>query len=185
MNKPVRTTLAWALLSGLIVYPALASLMAPLLGWPLSSKLILWAELAVYALLLSRWGRRRSWSILFPLAVLLGAALWPYTYRGYFVLLLGVLSWIRSGICFQDKPIRAVLGELVTALGGFLLVGVWLPSNILQWALGIWLFGLVQCLYFYIVPCGRDKDIEDNLAPDPFEIARKELEMALGQPREN
>ena len=178
MKRPVRTTLVMAFLSGFVIYPVLATVLAPVLGWPATPKLILWAAVAVYALLLCRWSKTGLLSVVFPLVVLLGAALWPYVYTGYFLLLLGVLGWIRSGICYPDRPVRAILAEVITLAGGVFLVGIWMPGSTLQWGLGIWLFGLIQCLYFYIVGWDRpNRDEKETM--DPFEQARRELEKAL------
>lgn len=178
MNKPVRTTLILAFLSGFVIYPALGSALIPILGWPMAPKLVLWALMAVYAFFLARWGKAKTLSILFPLALLLGAALWPHVYMGYFFLLLGGLSWIRSGICFQDRPLRAVLAEVITIVGGISMLVLWRPGNLLEWGLIIWLFGLVQCLYFYIIAYGFG-DRAEKAVLDPFEQARKELERVL------
>lgn len=184
MKRPVRTTLVMAFLSGFVVYPVSVMFLAPVLGWPTTPKIILWAAVFVYALLLSRWSRTRILSIVFPMVVLLGAALWPQVYVGYFLLLLGVLSWIRSGICFQTRPVRAILAEVITIAGGAFLVGMWMPGSTLQWGLGIWLFGLVQCLYFYIVGWDRPNHGEIT-SMDPFEQARQELEKILARPWES
>jgi hypothetical protein len=169
-----------AFLSGFVIYPALAMMLGPVLGWPATPKIILWAEVFVYSLLLSRWSNTNILSLVFPMAILLGAALWMNVYTGYFLLLLGVLSWVRSGICFNDKPVRAIMAEVVSVAAGVFLIGVWMPSGMLQWVLGIWLFGLVQCLYFYIVGWERQGRGERE-AMDSFEQARQELEKILSR----
>ena len=178
MNKPVRTTVVMAFLSAFAIYPGLMMLLNPVLGWPTAFKVGLWLIVSVYALLLVRWSKTKILSILFPLVLLLGAALWPYVYTGYFLLLLGILCWIRSGICFQDKPVRTIAAELITVVGGMSLVAIWLPSSMLQCELGILLFGLIQCLYFYIIGYGQSSDIE-KVTIDQFEQARNDLERVL------
>ena len=178
MNRPVRTTLIVSFLSAFIIYPGLVMLLIPLMGWPTAAKLVLWGIVAVYALLMARWSKTKTLSILFPLTLLLGAAIWPHVYTGFFLLLLGVLSWIRSGICFKDKPFRSIAAELITVVGGISLVGVWLPSSMLQWELGILLFGLIQCLYFYVIGYDKPAGI-DRIEIDPFEQARREFERVL------
>jgi hypothetical protein len=176
MSKPVRTTIVFGLVSGTAMYPAVMLLM-PALGWSAAVKLTLWGILALYALLLARWGRSGTLGILFPLTLLLGAALWPPAHAGFFLMALGVLSWIRSGICFTGTPLRALIAELVTVVGGAALVAFQVPSSTVGWAVGIWLFALVQSLYFFIIP-GRDsRDV--HTSADPFEEARRELEKVL------
>ena len=70
-------------------------------------KLVLWADLAGYAVLMARWSGKALTAIMFPLALLLGTAVWPGIYTAFFFLGLGMLSWLRSGICFSKTPIRA------------------------------------------------------------------------------
>ena len=180
MNRPVRTTLILSFLAGFVIYPALATILIPVLGWPAAPKLILWAITALYALLLVRWSNTRLLSTLFPLLILLGAAVWPYVYAGFFLLLLGGLAWMRSGICFTEKPVRTVMAELVCVAGGAAMVGFWLPSSMLQWELGIWLFGLTQCLYFYIMGHGPAAGRAEKNR-DSFEQARSDLARVLAE----
>lgn len=177
MNKPIRTTVFFGLLSGLLVLPV-AYLMGDRLGWSLAFKLAVWADLAVYALLMARWSGTRAAAVLFPLAVLLGAALWPHSGAGFLLLALGVLSWVRSGLCFTGAPIRRGLAEAITIFGGSGLVVVWGSHTALAWALGIWLFFLVQALYFAIIPEKSYANAEKTRT-DAFEKAIKEAERVL------
>jgi len=172
-----------AFLSGFVIYPALMILLTPILYWPTTLKLILWVLLTLYTLLLARWSRTNLTALFFPLALLLGSALWPSVYMGFFLLLPGILAWIRSGICFRDKPVRAVLAESVTIIGGMGLMGVWGPHSMLQWSLCIWLFGLVQCLYFYITSHGflQHTEKETTGSVDPFESSAQEVERILSR----
>ena len=176
MSKPVRTTIVFGLISGIVMYPAVM-LLTPLMGWSAAVKMTLWGNIALYALLLARWGGSGTLGILFPLALLLGAALWPPTHAGFFLLALGVLSWIRSGICFTGAPLRALTAEFITVVGGAALVAFQVPSSTIGWAVGIWLFALVQSLYFFIMP-GRDAR-KVHASTDAFEEARRELEKVL------
>ena len=135
-------------------------------------KLTVWAAVAVYAALLARWSRTRRLDLAFPLALLLGAAFWPHAYTGYYLLALGVFSWIRSGICFNTNPLRAMTAELITMAGCAAWVAFWSPRSALAWALAVWLFFLVQTLYFFIVPLQVEPDVGLQ-SVDPFERAWK------------
>jgi hypothetical protein len=178
MNRPVRTTIVYALASGFLVVPT-AMLLSPYLYWPMAFKLALWADLAVYAVLLARWSRTRLLAVIFPLALLLGAALWPRTYTGFFFLAAGVLCWVRSGICFQGAPLRTLAAEVITVLGGSALVMLFGGQTSLSWALAICLFTLVQAFYFFLVPHNR-KITEKNQVPgDPFDRAMEEAQKVL------
>ncbi|WP_372680911.1 hypothetical protein [Desulfosarcina sp.] len=172
MKRHVRTTLVYGLISALAVVPA-AWLLAGPVGWPMAFKLTLWLDLLGYAALLARWSGKRPSAILFPMVLLLGTALWPGVYTGFFFLGLGVFSWIRSGSCFCGTPVRAVAAEVVTAGGGAGLVSLLGPGSSLTWAISIWLFFLVQAVYFYMVPAPCPPDVVGTTA-DPFDASHRE-----------
>jgi hypothetical protein len=179
MNKPIRTTVVFALVNGFLALP-LIELLSRFGSYPAAFKWVLWMNLAIYALLLARWSRNRPLSILFPLALLLGVALWPGTWIGFYALALGLLCWVRSGICFSDTPLRALIAELVTVAGGIALVGTLGSNSKAAWPLGLCLFILVQTLYFYIIPTSTSSvQKTKNTSPDPFEQARHEAEKVL------
>lgn len=177
MNKATRATVVYALASGFLVVPA-ALLLMPVLLWPAAVKLTIWIDLAIYAMLLGRWGQTGLWPLVFPLALLMGAALWPETYLGFFFLTAGVLCWVRSGICFRGTPRRALAAEFITLTGGGILVMAFGGHSPLSWAVSVGLFGLVQALYFYIVPV-RSKEERGAFAKDPFERAAAEVQKLL------
>jgi len=178
MSKPVRTTVFFGLISALLIFPVVW-LLTDRWGWSTAFKLTLWADLAVYSVLLVRWSRARLLPVLFPLGLLLGVALWPWSYAGFFLLALGILSWIRSGICFKAPPLRLITAETVTMAGGAALVAAWNPVSPLAWALSFWLFFLVQALYFFMMP-GYSKQSRGSENRDPFETAFQEAERMLG-----
>ncbi len=177
MNKPIRTTIVFALVSGFLVLP-LIQLLSGYWYWPTASKLLLWADLAIYAVLLARWSRTRLLPILFPLGLLLGVALWPDTQIGFYALALGVLCWVRSGICFKSKPMRTLMAELITLAGGITLVGILGSNSMAAWPLGLCLFILVQSLYFFIISEDGTQKNHKTLT-DPFEQACREAEKVM------
>ena len=179
MTRPVRTTLVYGLISALTVMPAARSLAGPA-GWPLAFKLVLWLDLLGYAALLARWSGKGPGAILFPMALLLGTALWPGVYTGFFFLGLGIFSWIRSGSCFCGTPVRAVAAEVITVGGGACLVAFLGPGSSVTWAISIWLFFLMQAVYFYMVPASCSKDAVGT-AIDPFEHAHREALRVLDE----
>ncbi len=177
MNRPIRTTIVFALVSGFLLLP-LTHLLSGYWYWPTASKLVLWVDLVFYAVLLARWSCTRLLPILFPLALLLGVALWPNSHFGFYALALGVLCWVRSGICYQTKPLRSLLAELITLAGGITLVGLLGSHDTIAWPLGLCLFILVQSLYFFIISeVGGQKTKETN--GDPFDQAYGEAEKVL------
>jgi hypothetical protein len=178
MNNPVRTTIVYALVGGFLIVPA-AMLLSPYLNWATAFKLSLWIDLAIYAVLLARWSRTSLLAVLFPLVILLGMALWPLTYGGFFFLSAGVLSWIRSGICFQGAFLRTLAAEVITVLGGCALVMLFGGHTVLSWAIAICLFSLIQALYFFIVPHHGTTDEKSRAAGDPFDRAVEEARKVL------
>ena len=179
MKRHVRTTLVYGLISALIVMP-LAGLLAGPIGWSMAFKLVLWLDLFIYAVLLARWSAKGIGAIVFPMALLLGTALWPDVYTGFFFFGLGVFSWIRSGSCFCGTPIRAVAAEILTGGGGACLVALLSPNSTITWAIGIWLFFLVQALYFFIVPATSGTTTVET-SQDHFEKARREVQRVLDE----
>lgn len=177
MNRPIRSTVVYALVSGFSVIP-LALLLSIYLYWSTALKLALWADIAIYGVLMARWSGTRLLSVVFPLAILLGTALWPGTYSGFIILALGIFSWMRSGVCFHGAPMRALMAEVITVVGAaamLLLIG---SHSYAAWALNICLFFLVQSLYFFIVPAHR-RPFETGTPVDPFEQAVTEAKKVL------
>ncbi len=177
MNRAVRTTVVYALASGFLAVP-IAMLMSSYLYWPQALKLVLWADVALYGVLMARWGGARMLSIVFPLLILLGAAIWPRAHSSFFILALGVFSWVRSGVCFKGAPLRTLMAEVVTMVGGAGLLIMIGSHSYGAWALNICLFFLVQSLYFFIVPVAST-DQNPSISGDPFEQAAEDAEKVL------
>ena len=181
MSKLVRATLVFGLVSGVLLFP-IALLLTSRGGWPGAFKLALWADGVFYALLLARWSGTRPIRIAFPLGILFVAALWPGTGSGFFVLGLGVFSWVRSGICFSNFALRRMLAEVVTVAGGAGLVTLCRPESPLSWALAAWLFFLVQALYFFFMPRASG-NLPGDCSEETFRSALRVAEKTLdGEP---
>jgi hypothetical protein len=65
------------------------------------------------------------------------------------------LSWVRSGICFPGSLTRRLCAEALTCPAGLALAWLLQPSGPYGSALGIWMFGLVQALYFVVIDVER------------------------------
>jgi hypothetical protein len=139
---------------------------------------MLWADLALYGVLMARWSGVRLLSLLFPLAILLGSALWPGAYSSFFILALGVFAWMRSGLCFQGAPLRALSAEVLTLGGAAGLLLFFGSHSSVAWALTICLFFLIQSIYFFIVPTRRSIS-KTRSEKDPFEQAVEEAKKVL------
>jgi uncharacterized membrane protein len=168
--KPIRSTIIWGLIGGLLYIPLCVALSRFML-WPVSFQLSLSVLLAGYGVLLSRWAPESLRSISLPLLLLFLAAFFIRSTSAFFFVSLVVLSWIRSGICFKEKPFLKRFGaEIGLGLATGLLVSGAVPAAAIAGALGIWLFFLIQALYFVLFDYRSDP--EARIEVDPFEKAK-------------
>lgn len=176
-TRPVRSTIVWGLIGGLVYLP-LSSALSLMVFWPQGIQLSLWILLAGYAILLSRWASRPLRSIGLPLLLLLLSAFLIESTTVFLIIALAVLSWIRSGICFKRKPRARRLGaELGLGLASVLLVPGAVPAVTPVWALGVWLFFLIQALYFVLFE--YKSGFRSKVEVDPFEKAKTAAEQIL------
>jgi hypothetical protein len=138
-------------------------------------RLIIWTYLAVYLLWLIKWKGESLFSVVFPLLLLLMLIFWGDSNAAYLFLAMGILSWVRSGICFPGNMLKMIGAEVLTCVGGGAMVAYFAPYSMVTWAMAIWMFFLVQSLYFFFV----EKTEETGVAIDPFEKARGEAERIL------
>jgi hypothetical protein len=175
--NPIRTTIVWGITSGLTFIPLCFGL-GWVVFWPLSFKLSLWALLTGYGVLLSRWAQQSLRSILFPLILLFVAVFCLQSTNAFLFTAIGWLSWIRSGICFKKESIvKRLTAEIGLSLGTALLVFGEAPAVDPVWALGVWLFFLVQALYFVLFDYGREQKTQVEV--DPFEKSKMAAETIL------
>ena len=176
MKKEVRITMIFGFLSALSAALFFSHLQF-ISGWPVGCNFYLLVSLMIYSIILCGLSGTPPRSILFPLLLLLGIAIWPDDGIGFMAISLGIFSWIRSGICYPGAPLRSITTEAAT-LGGAGCAFIWLPNAPLALPLSILLFFLFQSLYFYLIP---DNISEHQPAPpkDDFERARREVERLL------
>ena len=168
--KPIRSTIIWGLIGGLLYIPLCVALSRFML-WPVSFQLSLSVLLAGYGVLLSRWAPESLRSISLPLLLLFLAAFFIRSTSAFFFVSLVMLSWIRSGICFKEKPFLKRFGaEIGLGLATGLLVSGAVPAAAIAGALGIWLFFLIQALYFVLFDYRSDPGA--RIEVDPFERAK-------------
>jgi hypothetical protein len=176
-TTPIRSTIVWGLIGGLVYIP-LCSALSLMVFWPLGIQLSLWILLSGYAVLLSRWASRPLKSIGLPLLLLLLAAFLIESATVFLFSAIVMLSWIRSGTCFKRKPIvKRMAAEMGLGLASGLLVSGAVPGVTLVWALGVWLFFLIQALYFVLFE--YQSDSQTKIDVDPFEEAKMAAEKIL------
>ena len=175
--KPIRSTIIWGLIGGLLYIP-LGVALSRFMLWPVSFQVSLWLLLAGYGVLLSRWAPESLRSISLPLLLLFIAAFFIRSTSAFLFISLVMLSWIRSGICFKEKPFLKRFGaEIGLGLATGLLVSGAVPAAAIAGALGIWLFFLIQALYFVLFDYRSDP--EARIEVDPFEKAKMAAQKIL------
>ena len=175
-KRPVRTTIFFGLICGLLFIPV--RLFFEYTGlWPFLFRLTIFAIVAAYSFILASWADRKPISVFFPLVFLFVFTFGRSTSATFLLLSLGMLSWIRSGICFKKDFPRSLGAEIIFAIGGGALVAYFNPQGALAWAMGIWMFFLIQALYFMAMTDMAETDTAQPI--DPFEQARMKAEGIL------
>ena len=172
-RRPMFTTIIYGLLAGTSFIPLVVT-MNNLVHWTVAFRMAIWLVLAGYLVILNRWGRVNLISILFPLLLLLLLVFWGDTNRAFLFLALGVFSWVRSGVYFQGSLLKTLVAEAALCFGGGALVASFAPYSTITWALAVWMFFLVQSIYFVIFAgSGAEKE---EVELDPFHQARRRAE---------
>ncbi len=177
IQRPVRSTILFGLFCSIGFLPAMAAL--PLwIPRQLAFLVLGWCCLGIYSLMLCRWGGKSVNVILFPL-LMTAAVIFLGNWITAYPILLATFCWIRSGICMQQTPFKGFIKELSIGFGGGLLLYHLDPHSLFGRSLSIWLFFLLQSLYF-LFPIGARSLEKPAPQPDPFEQSRQQAEQILG-----
>jgi len=180
IKRPISRTIFFGMICGFTFIPA-STVLAPISPWSTTFPIIIWSYVLLYGLLLTRWGEGNWISITFPLLILLVGVIAGDSTTSFLLLSIGILGWIRSGICFQKNGIRMLFAEFFTCGGGGALVAYFSPETPVSWAIGVWMFFLVQSLYFVII--GESSGAEEGgMEEASFERACREAEKILSAP---
>lgn len=179
IKHPIRNTILFGFACGLSFVP-LSLMLNAFIPWTKAVCLTLWFFLAVYALLLNFWCQKFQMSTAFPLLLLLPAIFLIDSMALFFILALIVTGWIRSGICYQEPGIVSLVVELLLSCIGAVLIQVFTPGSVFAWALGIWMFFLVQSLYFVFLG-HTDQRREEAAEMEAFEHASRQAERILSE----
>ena len=124
--------------------------------------------LAAYSAFLARSGGRSLRALFAPLFMLATVMAVAGSVTGFVVPAAAGLSWIRSGICFPGSMPRRVCAETIACAAGLALVRLLQPPGPYGWALSMWMFGLIQALYFVVIDAERtglpEKQGQDRMA---------------------
>jgi hypothetical protein len=129
--------------------------------------------LAAYSAFLARSSGQSPRALFAPLFMLAAVLAVAGSVTGFVVPAAAGLSWIRSGICFSGSMPRRVCAEALACAAGLTLAWLLQPPGPYGWALSIWMFGLIQALYFVVL------DAEIRGRPEP--TSRERLEKAYGR----
>lgn len=150
MSSNVKTTLIFGFISAACSL-IFISIPVSSLDWSIALKLYAWGNLVLYSILLCRWSEKTLIKVFFPIILLLGIAVFPLNCGSYFIITSTVLSWIRSGICFIERPARSILVEITLCVGFVVVLTAIISDATYGLPIAIWLFYLLQALYFYLV----------------------------------
>jgi len=124
--------------------------------------------LAAYSAFLARSSGRSLRTLFAPLFMLAAVMAVAGSVAGFVVPAAAGLSWIRSGICFTGSMPRRVCAEAIACAAGLALVWWLQPPGPYGWALSMWMFGLIQALYFVVIDAERtglpEKQGQDRMA---------------------
>jgi hypothetical protein len=177
IKHPIRNTIFYGMFCGLSFVPLSLGL-SPFIEGPGPVCLTLWLFFAGYAMLLVHWGHKALRSIVLPLLLLVPPIFLGNSLSLFFVLALIVLSWIRSGVCFQKTGVKGLVAELLLCILGVILLQAFHPGTLSAWAIGVWLLFLVQALYFVFFEHSDRRRLEP--APmDAFERASRQADRIL------
>lgn len=176
-KHPIRNTILYGLVCGLAFMPVALTLNA-VIPWSRAVGLTLWVFVAGYAFLLNSRGKKFQITTVFPLLLLLAVIFLTRSMVLFFILALIVAGWIRSGICYPKSGVKVLAVELLLCLIGAVLLQPVTPGSVFAWALGVWLFFLVQALYFVFFEPGAPRH-DDHARMDTFEKASKAAEKIL------
>jgi hypothetical protein len=152
--SPVTTTVIFAAAAAVLVAAATILPLRPIPRLTATNATIFLC-LAAYSAFLARSSGRGLRALFAPLFMLATVTAGAGSVTGFVVPAAATLSWIRSGICFSGSLPRRVCAEAVTCAAGLALVWLLQPPGPYGWALSIWMFGLIQALYFVLVDAER------------------------------
>jgi hypothetical protein len=179
LPRPVLTTVLFGLIGGMSFIP-LNLVLSKFFFGSNAICMVLWLFTAGYAVLLCRWSRQKLMPVSYPILFLLLTVFMVQSIDAFFFLALAVNSWIRSGICYQGQCKIRLPAELLLCVAGGALVAVFTPGSALAGVLSIWLFFLLQALYFaFFGSTPATLESQYDKEPDLFERASRQAEDIL------
>jgi hypothetical protein len=157
MNRnfsPITASIIFAAAAGLLL-AAVVSLPLRPAARKTAANAAIFLCLTAYSAFLARSSGCRLQALFAPLFMLSAVLAAAGSVAAFVVPAAAGLSWVRSGICFPGPTARRLCTEALTCPAGLALVWLLQPPGPYGWALGIWMFGLIQALYFVAVEAER------------------------------
>ncbi|MBF0119476.1 MAG: hypothetical protein HQK79_11615 [Desulfobacterales bacterium] len=167
---PVTMTIFFALMSGLFIM-----LLSNYIYHPLIFKIFIALNLIAYSFLLSSWGEVPLSKNLIPVIIVLYLTISGIKLHLFLMTNLFILSYFRSFICFKQPLLKGIIIEIILCFGGGSLIFLFNPISSVSWAISMWMFFLIQSIYFIF---NNYNETHDNNM-DPFEVSRKQVEEIL------
>jgi hypothetical protein len=156
------------------------SLLAGLVKGPLALNAAIFQCLLAYTAYLAARLRRRP--AFLPVLLIL-AALLPFSGHSPWSMAAPAavaLGCLRSGESGSATFIRRLASEILCTGGGLVLVAAFEPQGLLGWTLAVWMFFLIQSLYFVVNDRTRP-GAQLHACRDRFEKASARAERALAR----
>ena len=134
--------------------------------------------LVAYSAFLARSSGRSLRALFAPLFMLAAVLAVAGSVIGFVVPAAAGLSLVRSGICFSGSMPRRVCAEAATCAAGLAVVCLLQPPGPYGLPLSIWMFGLIQALYFVLVDAERSGSPEPKVQ-ETFEKAHHRADVLL------
>jgi len=176
-TSPINASLIFAAAAALL-FAAVMSL--PFRFAPRSTTLnaAMFLCLAGYAALLCRLSGKGLRVLSAPFLILSAVLAVAGSVAGFVIPAAAGLCWIRSGICFPGPLGRRIFAEVLTAAAGLALVTGLRPAGLTGWSLGLWMFFLIQALYFAIIDAAPLSHGERS-GLDPRQTVRSRVQALL------
>ena len=166
--SPVAATVIFAAAAAVLVAATLAILPRRPIPRTTALNAAIFLCLAAYSAFLARSSGRSLRALFAPLFMLAAVLAVADSVSGFVVPAAAGLSWVRSGICFPGPLLRRVCAEAITCAAGLALARLLQPPGPYGLPLSIWMFGLIQALYFVVVEAERtglpEKKVQDRMA---------------------
>jgi hypothetical protein len=148
--SPVVTSVIFAAAAALL-FAAVTNLPLRLIPRTTALNTALFIDLAAYAGFLGGLNKERRHELFAPFLTLSAVLAVAGTVSGFVIPAAVTLSWIRSGVCLPGPTLRRVFAEAIFCPAGLALAWALQPPGLYGWTLSVWLFWLIQSLYFLVV----------------------------------